>query len=245
MEPARQAPFISKERIMQQLLLKSVIAFSLVTSSFAHSGIVVDSTRHLYKEGSREINAHIENKDDTPYLIKSWVEAPQGKDASYFMVTPPLFRLEGKQKNTLRILPNANISNAPKDRESVYFFNVMSIPPTSDSDEDKNKIQLAVRHKMRLIYRPKVVQELSADTEAKKLEWRKTNNKITLKNPTPFFIYFKSVKINNKEINSSIPHVAAYATEEFTLPAGVNGSEITWKIATDSGGSGSTYSSSF
>lgn len=98
MEPARQAPFISKERIMQQLLLKSVIALSLVTSSFAHSGIVVDSTRHLYKEGSREINAHIENKDDTPYLIKSWVEAPQGKDASYFMVTPPLFRLEGNRK---------------------------------------------------------------------------------------------------------------------------------------------------
>ena len=102
------------------------------------------------------------------------------------MVTPPLFRLEGKQTNTLRIFPNANISNAPNDRETVYFFNVMSIPPTSDSDADKNKLQLAVRHKMRLIYRPKSVQELSANAEAKKLEWRKTNNKVTLTNPTPF-----------------------------------------------------------
>lgn len=230
---------------MRQSLLKLAIAFSLVTSSFAHSGIVVDSTRHLYKEGSREINAHIENKDDTPYLIKSWVEAPEGKTASYFMVTPPLFRLEGKQTNTLRIFPNANISNVPNDRETVYFFNVMSIPPTSDSDADKNKLQLAVRHKMRLIYRPKSVQELSANAEAKKLEWRKTNNKVTLTNPTPFFIYFKSVKVNNKEINSSIPHVGAFSKEEFTLPAGVSGTEITWIISTDGGGSGSTYSSSF
>lgn len=53
------------------------------------------------------------------------------------MVTPPFFRLEGKQANTVRIFPNAYISKAPQDRETVYFFNVMSIPPTSDSEADK------------------------------------------------------------------------------------------------------------
>jgi P pilus assembly chaperone PapD len=160
------------------------------------------------------------------------------------MVTPPLFRLEAKQKNTLRIFPNAHIANAPKDRESVYYFNVMSIPPTSDTDTGRNKIQLAVRHKMRLIYRPLSLHNLSIDQEAKKIEWRKINNKIIVKNTTPFFIYFKSVKINGKEISGTINNVDAFTTKEFALPAGANGSQIEWKIATDNGGTGSAYSSS-
>ncbi|PLP32494.1 molecular chaperone, partial [Klebsiella michiganensis] len=54
-------------------MLKSLLR--LTTLSFfticfvAQAGVVVDSTRHLYKEGAREISANIENKDDTPYLI--------------------------------------------------------------------------------------------------------------------------------------------------------------------------------
>lgn len=229
---------------MLKSLLKIVAISSLTASFVAHSGIVIDSTRHLYKEGTREISANIENKDNTPFLVKSWVEPREGSNTSLFMVTPPLFRLEAKQKNTVRIFPNAHIVNAPKDRETVYFFSVMSIPPTNDADNDKNKIQLAVRHRMRLIYRPLSIQSLSINEEAKNLEWRKANNKITLRNTTPFFIYFKSVKINGKEVSSTINHVDALSTKEFLLPAGVNGSEIEWKVSTDNGGTGSTYSSS-
>lgn len=118
----------------------------------------------------------------------------------------------------------------------------MSIPPTSDADTDKNRIQLAVRHRMRLIYRPSSLQDLSINQEAKKLEWRKVNNKITVKNTTPFFIYFKSIKINGVELSGFINNIDAFATKEFSLPAGANGSEVEWKIATDNGGTGSAYS---
>ena len=229
-------------------MLKSLLrltTLSFITISFvAHSGVVVDSTRHLYKEGAREISANIENKDDTPYLIKSWVEAPEGTKDSFFMVTPPLFRLEGKQTNTVRVFPNAYISKAPQDRETVYFFNVMSIPPTSDTEADKNKLQLAVRHRMRLIYRPRAIQDMNITTEAKNLQWRKSGDKITLKNPTPFFIYFKTITINGRDITSSVNNIDAFASKEFTLPADINGSEIEWKVATDNGGSGPANTSS-
>ena len=44
-------------------MLKSLLrltTLSFITISFvAHSGVVVDSTRQLYKEGAREISAHI------------------------------------------------------------------------------------------------------------------------------------------------------------------------------------------
>ncbi|WP_058912480.1 molecular chaperone [Entomohabitans teleogrylli] len=222
---------------MRKSLFKLATVIVLFTSVTAYAGVVIESTRYLYKEGSREISAQLDNKDDTPYLIKSWIEAEKGK-APNFMATPPLFRLEAKQNNTIRIFPTVNISNAPKDRESVYFFNVMSIPPSDDNHADSNTLQLAVRHRMRLIYRPKAIQELSINEESKKLEWRRTNNKITLKNPTPFFFYFDSVKINGKEIREVVLHVEAMSSKEFTLPVGITGSNISWQIVNDHGGTG-------
>lgn len=167
-------------------LLNLTASCALLLSSIAHAGIVIESTRYLYKEGAREITAQIENKDEIPYLIKSWVEASAGKSPA-FMATPPLFRLEGKQQNTVRLFSTGNV-NAPTDRESMYYFNVMAIPPADDTKANNNTIQLAVRHRMRLVYRPKALFDLSPNTEAKKLEWHKAGTKLTIKNPTPFFI---------------------------------------------------------
>lgn len=86
---------------MFRTLINLTASCALLLSSIAHAGIVIESTRYLYKEGAREITAQIENKDDIPYLIKSWVEAPA--ESALFMATPPLFRLEGKQQNTVRL----------------------------------------------------------------------------------------------------------------------------------------------
>jgi len=108
---------------MRKSIYQLIALATIAVSGIAQSGVVIESTRYLYKEGTREISAQMENKDDGPFLMKSWVEAAEGESNSYFMVTPPLFRLEGKQKNTIRIFPNAYISKAPKDRDSVYFFN--------------------------------------------------------------------------------------------------------------------------
>lgn len=229
---------------MRKSIYQLIALATLTISGIANSGVVIESTRYLFKEGTREISAQMENKDDGPFLMKSWVETPESDTNSYFMVTPPLFRLEGKQKNTVRIFPNAYISKAPTDRDSVYFFNVMSIPPTDDSIEGENKLQLAVRHRMRLIFRPKSIQNLNIDNEVNKMEWRKANNRLTIKNPTPFFIYFKSVMINGKQLVDLVPHVAPFTTEQYTLPSGADGHQVIWAIATEHGGTGSTHTSS-
>lgn len=229
---------------MRKSVFQLIALATLAVSSIAHSGVVIESIRYMFKEGTREISAQMENKDDGPFLMKSWVEAAEGESNSYFMVTPPLFRLEGKQKNTVRIFPNAYISKAPADRDSVYFFNIMSIPPTDASVEGENKLQLAVRHRMRLVYRPKAIQSLNMDDEVKKLQWRKANNKLVVKNPTPFFLYFKSVVINGKQLRDTVTNIEPFSTQEFTLPAGITGGQVTWNVATEYGGTGSTHTAS-
>ncbi|TLU67876.1 molecular chaperone [Enterobacter sp. MF024] len=226
---------------MFRTLFNATIAYILLAGSLAHAGIVIESTRYLYKEGAREITSQIENKDDMPYLIKSWVETNPGSSPA-FTATPPLFRLEAKQQNTVRIFSAGNI-NAPKDRESLFYFNVMAIPPSDEAQARNNTIQLAVRHRMRLIFRPKSLLSLTPNIEAKKLEWRKTGNKIILKNPTPFFFYFNTVKLGNMEIKKDIKTIPPFTTQEITVKQS-NESKITWKIVNDYGGAGSLYSSS-
>ena len=62
---------------MFRTLINLTASCALLLSSIAHAGIVIESTRYLYKEGAREITAQIENKDDIPYLIKSGLKLRQ------------------------------------------------------------------------------------------------------------------------------------------------------------------------
>ncbi|CCM88770.1 Putative fimbrial chaparone [Klebsiella pneumoniae subsp. pneumoniae ST258-K28BO] len=227
---------------MFRTLLNLTASCVLLLSSIAHAGIVIESTRYLYKEGAREITAQIENKDDIPYLIKSWVETPAGKAPS-FMATPPLFRLEGKQQNTVRLFSTGNV-NAPTDRESLYYFNVMAIRlircvcGKKIGPDPRNFNQRVSLGRNDLLIRT------FPNTEAKKLEWRKAGTKLTIKNPTPFFYYFHSIQIGGKEVKPEVNSVAPMTTKEVTLKENISASSITWKIVNDYGGAGSLYSSS-
>ncbi|MBK3174185.1 molecular chaperone, partial [Klebsiella pneumoniae] len=100
------------------------------------------------------------------------------------------------------------------------------------------------RHRMRLVYRPKAIFDLSPNTEAKKLEWRKAGKKLTIKNPTPFFFYFNSIQLGGKEVKPEVNSVAPMTTKEVGLKENINASSITWKVVNDYGGAGSLYSSS-
>ena len=97
---------------MFRTLLNLTVSCALLLSSIAHAGIVVESTRYLYKEGAREITAQIENKDDIPYLIKSWVEAPAGKTPS-FMLPHRFFASRGNNRIRFVCLPPATLMRRP------------------------------------------------------------------------------------------------------------------------------------
>lgn len=99
-------------------LLSIILLFS--TSLACYAGVQVGTTRIIYAEGKKEASVSLDNLDSTPYLIKSWIEN-NNNAGTHFLVTPPLFRLEGKQKNVVRIFKLDGV--LPADRESLFFFN--------------------------------------------------------------------------------------------------------------------------
>ncbi|EMN1549213.1 fimbria/pilus periplasmic chaperone, partial [Enterobacter kobei] len=61
--------------ISKALLSAAVIMASL---SQASAGVIIGGTRVIFDGGKKEASISINNADEAPYLIQSWIEMPEG-----------------------------------------------------------------------------------------------------------------------------------------------------------------------
>lgn len=215
------------------LLLLGIITFE------ASAGVVIGGSRMVYEGNKKEQSITVENLDSTPFLIQSWIEDASGKmlnSPPQFFVTPPLFRLDGRQKNILRIINS--MKSLPQDKESLFWLNIKSIP--AKSDEDKNSLQIAVRSRLKLIYRPDSLLNEVPEEFSAKLVWHRQGNVLTVDNPSKYFMNFMSVKINNVKISDG-GFVGPESAMTFTLPANNLTGDLSWTIINDFGGTGPAH----
>ncbi|MBK5071716.1 fimbria/pilus periplasmic chaperone [Budviciaceae bacterium CWB-B4] len=214
------------------LLLSGTLAQAAETG-----GVTVGGTRVIYNGGKKEASLGVSNTDTNPYLIQSWAETQtSGAEKAPFIITPPLFRLEGNQQNVLRIVRTGG--SLPEDRESLYWLNVKSIPAASKNGA-ANTLQIAVKTRIKLIFRPQDLKGVPEDV-TNKLIWSQQGNQLTVNNPTPFYMNFNQVKVGGREVKD-VTFVAPMSQATFTAPAGASGS-VTWKIISDYGGVGDEHS---
>jgi P pilus assembly chaperone PapD len=161
-------------------------ALSLVLITFngaAHAAISLSGTRLVFDEGRKEETVTVRN-DGGDIVVQSWVESEQGSDLP-FAITPPLVRVAAKQQQLLRVLFSG--SSLPSDRESIFWLNVQEIPQSAG---EENTLQLAVRQRIKVFYRPKGLPG-TAFTAPEQLEWRLLNTsggqQLQIKNPTPYY----------------------------------------------------------
>ncbi|ENI3490166.1 fimbria/pilus periplasmic chaperone, partial [Salmonella enterica] len=97
----------------------------------ADGGFYLGQTRVVFPSDKRSVSLQVTNQDaKKDWLLRSWVSQYDDKNKSSipFIITPPLYRLDGNNSIQLRI--NAvDVSKLPTDRESVFRINVMAIPP--------------------------------------------------------------------------------------------------------------------
>lgn len=211
---------------------KSVfIAFLFVMTTTAHAGVIIEGTRLIYQGDKKEASLGISNPDRLDYLVQSWVEsADNARDKTPFLITPPLFRLDGKQDNILRVVRTGG--NLPSDRESLYWLNIKSIPSTS-REESSNTLQIAIKTRIKLIYRPSGLRG-KPDEVADKLRWHKQGNSLVVSNPTPFYMNFQAISVGGKKVDN-VTWVAPDSDAHFAVPGGITGSRVSWKIINDYG----------
>lgn len=209
-----------------QRLFMVMIIFTLCPA-MANAGIALGGTRLIYDENKNSASIDVLNINTQIYLIQSWLESADQSPAP-FILTPPLFKIAKKSQRSLRIMKKA--ASLPADRESIFWLNVKAIPLT---DDDGSKIQLAVKTRIKMFYRPKNIQHPQQDV-GDKLSWSLQKNELTVTNPTPYFMSFYSVSLNQKELKG-IKIVAPKTTARFPLPGIEPHGVLSWKIINDFG----------
>ncbi|MEB7554971.1 molecular chaperone [Kluyvera cryocrescens] len=220
---------------LSKTLFAGMTVFAII--NVANAGVVVGGTRVIYDGNKKEASVAVNNPDSTPYLIQSWIDTQyKGGDAGKipFIITPPLYRLEGGQKNVERIVLTGAL---PQNQESLYWLNIKAIPSAKRSD---NSLQIAIKTRIKLIYRPTALTDVSLDKEAENLTWRKSGDQIQVTNPGNYVMSFGEILVNGSRIENAT-YVLPNSTVSFPLPSHNSGGSVTFKIINDYGGVGDTH----
>ena len=91
----------------KKLITSSLLMLSSLFST-VQAGIVITGTRVIYPNDKEFVSVQLSNVGDKDALVQSWVDtkdmtADPTTTKAPFIVTPPLFRLDPEQTNTLRI----------------------------------------------------------------------------------------------------------------------------------------------
>jgi P pilus assembly chaperone PapD len=137
--------------------------------------------------------------------------------------------LDGEQNNILRVVRAGG--NLPTDKESLYWLNIKSIP---SAKKQENSLQIAVKTRIKLIYRPQGLPGTLEDA-AKTLSWQRSGNAVQVTNASPYFITLFSVKVNGSPLKK-VSMVAPKSSARFELPDGSPGGALSWEVINDYGG---------
>ncbi|EMW0450048.1 fimbria/pilus periplasmic chaperone, partial [Salmonella enterica] len=176
-------------------------------------------------------------------LIKSVVLDESTKKAAPFIVTPPLFRLDGGRRNAIKITRTGG--DYPADRESLNWLCVQSIPPEPDAAWAEGKkeggakasvnVQLSLNSCIKLLVRPDAVHGNPVDG-ADKVSWTIKGKDITASNPTPFYMNVSRATVNGKKLNMERSYIPPFSDEKYALPEGVMAkATIQWTVVGDYG----------
>ncbi|MFS3191067.1 molecular chaperone [Klebsiella pneumoniae] len=198
-------------------------AFGFLVSSLvpAHAALTVDRSRLIYNEGEKSISIHVTNRNtQDPYLAQGWMEDEnEQKIKGPLMVLPPVQRVEPDGKTLVRLQALPGISSLPKDRESVFWFNLREIPPKSDKP---NTLTLAMQSRLKVFYRPASLKvDPMADTVpgTESLTLSRAGDRFVVNNPTPYHFSFVEARasLKGKGLDNFEPVMVA-PKDKITLP---------------------------
>ncbi|WP_337236708.1 fimbria/pilus periplasmic chaperone [Proteus faecis] len=181
-----------------------ILFFLFCFSSFSNAGgVALAATRIIYPMDAKQTSITINNTDKKlRFLIQSWIDDNDDKKTNEFIVTPPLFVSKPESENKLRIIYAGKI--LPADRESLFWLNMKAIPEIEREEiKDKNILQLAVLSRIKIFVRPQGLVFRTEDVP-NSIEFISSGQKLTIKNPTPYYATLINIKIGEEKLNSTM-----------------------------------------
>ncbi|MGU7840023.1 fimbrial biogenesis chaperone [Burkholderia sp. AW33-5] len=232
------------------VLALAVLAILTLLLSFtnAHAGVVLSGTRIVFEAKDKEATIQLTNEGKAPSLVQAWIDDGNPRASVDdldvpFVVTPTVFRIEPGRGQAIRIIYSGE--PLPADKESLFWLNVLDVPPRAEAAEGRNVLQVAFRSRIKLMYRPAGLPGKSSDAP-KALKWslvRDDKHQTLLKaeNPTPYVVNLGSITLTarGKTFSAGIGYVLPGEAATFPIKglgdSGAGGETVSYSSVDDWG----------
>ncbi|UPS64830.1 fimbrial biogenesis chaperone [Providencia rettgeri] len=178
-----------------------IFCFIFSMHSFANN-IIVNGTRFIYPGNEKEITVQLNNTAERPAIAQAWLDTGDASETpdtikTPFQITPPISRVEAKGGQTLRI-KLMDKGSIPQDRESLWWLNILDIPPMAKAKDgdNQNVLQLAIRSRFKFFYRPTGLS--SRELAPEQLVIKANGKSIIIDNPTPYYITITKISTDGR-----------------------------------------------
>ncbi|WP_447906233.1 fimbrial biogenesis chaperone [Stenotrophomonas sepilia] len=193
----------------------------------AHAAVTLQGTRIVHDAAKgRDVTVQASNRGEQAAMVQVWID--NGDSAARpehvrtpFRLTPAEPRLlQAHQGQAFRITyaPRPGEAPLPVDRESVFYFNLLDIPPKPKDAADKNLLQFAVRTRVKLFHRPAGLPGSARDA-AGELQWRAQGDALQVTNPSAYHVTLSTLTLaDGRKMEGSM--IAPGGALNLPLPAG-------------------------
>ncbi|EDV0378325.1 fimbria/pilus periplasmic chaperone [Salmonella enterica subsp. enterica] len=216
--------------------MKKLLFFSLFFISTANAGVVIYGTRIIYPAEKNEVLVQLMNQGGRSSLVQSWIDdgdtsLPPEKIKVPFLLTPPVAKVAGDSGQQIKIKKMPNM--LPNNKESLFYLNVLDIPPNNPNSTGKNVLKFAMQNRIKLFYRPKGIAPVNRDT-FQKLSMKRTASSYSIQNDTANWVTIIEVKVNGVKINNESIMLAPLSSADVALKS-ANANQYKMTIIDDHG----------
>lgn len=215
-------------------------------STWALADLSITGSRFIYPAGQSALTIRVGNVGPAPILLQAWLdkgdaEANPSDLVVPFVLSPPLSRLEPRQRSALVVRYSGE--PVPADRESVFWINFLEVP--SLAPVGSNVLRMAYRMRMKLLYRPQGLAGTAAEAVGR-LRWSLGGasapaTTLRASNPTPYYVSFAQLTLGSGARANTWQGITVEPFGSTDLPlAEVQGkvpdqTVVHYQVATDSG----------
>ncbi|ENY3730632.1 fimbrial biogenesis chaperone [Enterobacter mori] len=216
-----------------QVLASLLLIFSLSAHS-GSGGISLGQTRVIFSSAYNAQTLTVSNSGRQAYLVQARVENGQGDTRpAPFIVTPPLFSLQGNSRQLLRLLPMD--ATLPDDQESLFYLSISAIPAQAEPVTAADRLSVGVRFVIKLFYRPQGLA-LPANNTPCLLTFRREAHGVRAINPTGYFQTLGKLVVDGQTVVPDQQPAMVPPHSSITLAVNGPANKVVWQTITDFGG---------
>ncbi len=190
---------------MRGHLVRAGLTACMFTSLSAHAAIVLEGTRIVHDAGKgRDVTLRSTNRGDQSALTQVWIDngdshaRPEDVQTPFRLTPsePRLIKANEGQAWRITYAPRPSEAPLPANRESLFYFNLLDIPPKPSQEGGGNLLQFAVRSRIKLFHRPAGLPGRAVDA-AGSLTWRYQDQALQIDNPSAYHVTLGSVTLDD------------------------------------------------